>query len=249
MQPDDADILNIKLFPLYPDPPPVKPWYVPLQLMRLQEVMDKTWDVTMKKVGHFSSIRRPTSNPSQIVPHIDGVNTVQRISELADADYDLVAKCIQHLLYYRTLELHPPFTFLSIYAPTPLLPAFLDSPSLSLECMAYTASTSTSLPASSLFALYCSLHPRQTLKKWYQEHRPLVEKIDVRRFISFGMIIGLIHKVQRYAVGGNGRDREGLGQLLDGMRSFDEWCAEKQVGEKAVLKEIKSRGDVLVLTR
>lgn len=38
------------------------------------------------------------TNEIQIVPFIDGINSVKRISELADADYTLTKKCIEHLL-------------------------------------------------------------------------------------------------------------------------------------------------------
>lgn len=35
----------------------------------------------------------------QIVPFIDGINSVRRIAERAEADFILVKKCIEHLLY------------------------------------------------------------------------------------------------------------------------------------------------------
>ena len=35
----------------------------------------------------------------QVVPFIDGLNSVRRIAELADVDYQLVKKCIEHLLF------------------------------------------------------------------------------------------------------------------------------------------------------
>ena len=42
--------LNIKLFPVYPAPPQVKAWDVPLFAVRYETFMDENWDLTMQKV-------------------------------------------------------------------------------------------------------------------------------------------------------------------------------------------------------
>ena len=46
--------MNIKLFPIYPSPPPVKAWQVPLFTVRYQAFMDENWDLTLQRVwlGH-----------------------------------------------------------------------------------------------------------------------------------------------------------------------------------------------------
>jgi hypothetical protein len=47
---DELNTLNIKLFPIYPSPPAVKAWYVPLFTVRYQAFMDENWDLTMQRV-------------------------------------------------------------------------------------------------------------------------------------------------------------------------------------------------------
>ncbi|CAG8165420.1 unnamed protein product [Penicillium nalgiovense] len=47
---DELNTLNIKLFPIYPSPPPVKAWQVPLFTLRYQAFMDENWDLTMQRV-------------------------------------------------------------------------------------------------------------------------------------------------------------------------------------------------------
>ena len=47
---DDLNTLNIKLFPIYPSPPSVKAWHVPLFTVRYQTFMDENWDLTMQRV-------------------------------------------------------------------------------------------------------------------------------------------------------------------------------------------------------
>lgn len=49
-EPDDLNTLNVKLFPVYPAPPPVKAWQVPLFTVRYQAFMDENWDLTMQRV-------------------------------------------------------------------------------------------------------------------------------------------------------------------------------------------------------
>ncbi|PYI05024.1 NPR2-domain-containing protein [Aspergillus sclerotiicarbonarius CBS 121057] len=99
---DELNTLNIKLFPVYPAPPPVKAWHVPLFTVRYQTFMDENWDLTMQR----------------IVPHINGVNSVRIISILADTDFSLTCRAIRHLLYYGCLFLLDIFSFSAIYAPT-----------------------------------------------------------------------------------------------------------------------------------
>ncbi|KAI9761336.1 MAG: hypothetical protein M4579_001126 [Chaenotheca gracillima] len=187
---DESNTINIKLFPLYPPPPPVKSWHVPLSTVRLESLMDENWDLTMQK----------------IVPFIDGINSVRRISEHADADYNLVKKCIEHLLYYRTLLLLPPHHFSAVFAPSSDLPLFLSSPSMQTECASYVSTSTDGTPIlpSRLIALYASLRHGQSLKQWCieQGRDGRLDGIDLRRFVTFGLIKGIIYRVHKWVVRG-----------------------------------------------
>jgi hypothetical protein len=61
---DDLNTLNIKLFPIYPAPPPVRAWQVPLFTVRYQTFVDENWDLTMQRV-------RGQSQPSNIADRPD----------------------------------------------------------------------------------------------------------------------------------------------------------------------------------
>lgn len=52
---DEINTLNIKLFPTYPPPPPVKAWQVPLFTVRWESFIDENWDLTIQRVNPFLS--------------------------------------------------------------------------------------------------------------------------------------------------------------------------------------------------
>ena len=56
------------------------------------------------------------------------------------------------------------------------------------------------IPHQTLITLYTSLRHGLTLRNWVLENRDLLHGIDVRRFITFGIIKGFLYRVHRYAV-------------------------------------------------
>ncbi|KAF7597036.1 Nitrogen permease regulator 2 [Aspergillus hancockii] len=253
---DELNTLNIKLFPVYPAPPSVKAWHVPLFTVRYQTFMDENWDLTMQR----------------IVPHINGVNSVRIISILADTDFSLTCRAIRHLLYYNSLLLLDIFSFSAIYAPTALFSSTIASDeNMQRECARYvntlfaspvaastltnptrsydpdavwpplgehltgttanidiassngsvrprspsptptiTAPGSTATTAEDhperevvdgvgIVELYASLKQGQSVKQWYLHHNRQLAHIDIRRFITFGIIKGFLYRVHKYA--------------------------------------------------
>lgn len=268
---DAANTLNIKLFPTYPPPPPLYAHHVPLSTVRLESLVDENWDLTMLR----------------ILPWIDGVNSVKQISLLADADFKLVKKAIRHLLYYGCVLLLDVFSFSAIYAPTESISDFVESEATQEECATYVALPDTVISGeegsvancTQLVELYLSLRQGQSIKAWCMEHAETVSKIDVRRFITFGVIKGLLYRVHRYAFATSKRRAKGvtrgnfkhakrkekdekgqrtgenetedikLEKYLDGTHCFDEICTDLMVSEKELLGRLKAWGDVQILCR
>ncbi|EZF24317.1 hypothetical protein H112_03183 [Trichophyton rubrum D6] len=253
---DELNTLNVKLFPLYPSPPIVKAWHVPLFTVRCETFMDENWDLTMRR----------------IVPYINGINSVRKISILSDADFTLTCRAIRHLIYYGCAFLLDIFSFSAIYAPTAEFSStIVTDKKMQCECARYVnirfspisesspvirptstlgisssasnlqrASLShsshkvsvpnddpwvehdsiwpkidTSIPSTSgegsskfnsrtivdgvgLIELYSSLKQGQTVKQWYLKHMRELANIDVRRFITFGVIKGFLYRVHKY---------------------------------------------------
>ena len=205
---DTSNTLNIKLFPTYPPPPPLYAHQVPLRTVGLKHLVDENWDLTMLRV----------------LPWIDGINSVKQIALLADADFKLVKKAIRHLLYYGCVLLLDVFSFSAIYAPTAQIREFVESAEMQEECARYVASSDshpsdttgfqrplsseddndndaskTEIKGTQLGELYLSIKQGQSVKSWCVERSDVVSKIDVRRFITFGVIKGFLYRMHKYA--------------------------------------------------
>jgi hypothetical protein len=216
---DDANTLNIKLFPTYAPPPPLLPHHVPLSTVRLSTLVDPNWDLTMLL----------------ILPHINGINSVRQIALLADADYKLVRKAISHLLYYNCIFILDVFSFSAIYAPTAELSDFVENEDVQAECARYVATrdhgfsergrSPEPIRGPQLVELYCALKQGQSVKSFYMEHASALAGIDVRRFITFGVIKGFVYRVHKYALAINSRAaaRSGKGGKARSQQQQQQW--------------------------
>lgn len=54
-----------------------------------------------------------------------------------------------------------------------------------------------------LFELYTSLRHGKLLRQWITENKNALGGIDIRRFISFGVIKGFLYRVHRYPILGD----------------------------------------------
>jgi hypothetical protein len=232
---DDSNTINLKLFPTPPAPAPVYAWHVPLSTVQLTTFTASS-DLTLTRV----------------IPFIDGVCSVAQIAELADTDLGLTRKAIQHLLYYGCVLLLDIFQFSAIYAPTAEIGSFVENEDAQTEAVRYVCmgtyrrlheheSTSGSkdkwgwrsaevgIDRAKLVALYTSLKQGQTLRSWCSEHGMLLQGIDVRRFITFGIIKGFLYRIHKYVVatnlsipvdGGGGRRGDDFEHDLDARGPF-----------------------------
>ncbi|KAK9467546.1 nitrogen permease regulator 2 [Lipomyces arxii] len=238
---DDTNIIDVKLFPLHPPPPRIKAFHVPISTVQLKTLMDVNWDPTMEK----------------IVDYIDGINSVRKIADLADTDYDLTRKCIQHLMYYNCVIIVDIFQFGNSYACTADITAFAEDKHVGEECQAYVASPG--IPkrnACELLELYCSLNNGQTVKEWYISNREQMRGIDIRRFISFGVIKGIIYRIMEIPVledvspdALTGIDSTGkrMLRLLQKTRHFDDICTDLQISKTEAIKCLEKYGDVVLI--
>jgi hypothetical protein len=249
---DDANTINMKLFPIHKHPPPVKSWHVPISKMNFSEITDDTWDLTVKK----------------ILTQIDGIKDVRRIAHEADVALDLAKIALQHLLYYDTILMLDLFLFGNIYAPTQEINDFLENKDgMQDECANYVYINGPRLSNFYLCRLFTSLCTSRTVKEWLKLHMdqgfPVLNFVDVRRFIQFGVIKGLIYRVHKYAVSNQylaslvtGQSvKVAGGDLLqmytDGCHCFDQVIAERNMGDVKIMDQLRKfpKGDVEIIYR
>lgn len=292
---DDATLLNLKLFPLRPQPPVVHTWHVPLSLVRFSSMQTVHWDLTVQRV----------------IPFIDGINSISIIATLADTDLELTVNAITHLVYYGCILLLDIFSFNAIYAPTPEIAIFVADEAAQEECRRYIASpvsifgkdpetiralTSKTLKSANIsernthtvplhttidppssahvMDLYFSLRHGQALREWCLAHASQLSGIDVRRFITFGIIKGFLYRIHRYAVASarpgspdepratgstspqkkrdmdvNDQTAESLSKYLDGLYCMDAICTELKIVEKEAIEKLKSCGGLVMINK
>ncbi|SPO42939.1 related to NPR2 - nitrogen permease regulator [Moesziomyces antarcticus] len=179
------DAINLKLFPVYPNPPAVNDWDVPVALLDLQSRVDGNWDLTLRR----------------ILPFIDGVHHVKRIAQLADADLGLTRACLEHLVHYGCIVVVDIFQYFNMYTVRPAIAKMADDEALGRECATYVTRPGYPMPSyPELLRLYSLLRAGKTLHDWIEDNDLDDKGIDVRRFVSFGVIQGFLRRVHRYPI-------------------------------------------------
>lgn len=243
----------MKLFPAHRNPPPVKSWHVPITKINLMDLVDDRWDLTLRK----------------IIPEIDGINDVRKIAYNADVALDLTKLALQHLLYYETILMLDMFFFTNIYAVMPAISDFINNAdNMQDECANYVFTSGEKLANYYLCRLFTSLCQGRTLKEWLKLHMEegfeVMKYVDVRRFVQFGVIKGILKRVHKYPVSSQylagiltgeiaiKDDGDSLQKYTDGCHCFDQIIVERNMTDALITKELmkmKPSGDVQILYR
>ncbi|XP_006457955.1 hypothetical protein AGABI2DRAFT_199067 [Agaricus bisporus var. bisporus H97] len=230
---DRFNSIELKIFPFYPNPPPVHDWLVPLALINLAKRIDDNWDLTMAKV---------------VCKFIDGTNHVSRIAHLADSEINLTRQAVSHLLYHQVIMTIDIFQYSNMYTLRKNIQWLADETHVKEECGPYVTKPGNPIPDwPQLLHLYSRLKPGKTVYEWQEEYEVEELGVDVRRFTSFGVIKGFLRRVHRWPVylppslsqktetstaltGGGLECPPQLMPLLDGEHHTDELCTMFEVG-------------------
>lgn len=215
----ETQTISFKLFPTYPSPPLIRSHDVPLLTVQLESLMTEDWDLTLQKV----------------IPYIDGVRSVKRVSEAANVEYILTRKCIEHLVYYGCLITIDIFQFSNSYSVTPKISLLISDEQTQKELRSYVIVRSTHnsrpLSAMQLIELYLKLERGKTLMQWVRENSSLICDLDIRRFITFGVIKGFLRRLHKYPIVSDYNqllEESTLTRFVDGKHCLDEACVELQ---------------------
>jgi nitrogen permease regulator 2-like protein len=255
----------MKLFPTHPDPPVVKSWHVPISKVKLADLVDDRWDLTLRK----------------ILPEINGINDVRRIAHNADVSLDLTKTALQHLLYYQTIIMLDLFLMGNIYAVMPGITDFVNNvDDIQGECGDYVCKYNLRFSSYDLCRLFTSFSYGRSVKDWLKLHadegRDVFRYVDIRRLVQFGVIKGLMRLVNKYAVSSqylaslaqgdaqsdaafendlntnNGERAKALVKYTNGCHSFNQIICEMDISESDIRKELSKMqppGDIQILYR
>ncbi|GJN70297.1 tumor suppressor candidate 4 [Purpureocillium lilacinum] len=251
---DEANTINMKLFPHHPNPPVVQGWHVPVAKTKFSEIVDPTWDLTLQKV----------------VTKIDGVSDVRRIAHDAGVSLDLAKTALRHLLFYDTILLLDMFFFASCYAPRPGIHDFIHNvDGMVDECAGYVSHGRVRVANYHLIKLMTTLSPGKSIREWIHAHQEngfdVLTYVDVRRFVQFGVIKGCLYRVHKYImskqylaalVTGHSRPVPGgdsLQKYTDGNHHFDQIMTERNLTDGEIMDKLKvlpvPKGDLTVFYR
>ena len=170
------------------------PWQVPVLVAELDSLTKASWDLCLLK----------------IIPYIDGVFHVKRIAAESEVDCKLVQRALRQLLYYGCIALSDIFQFSNVYAVTAKMSEFSRHRQMARECVEYVVGPepppfSAPSPARPsfrrVFKVYSELARGVPMRELCLRARLLREGlIDVRRFVTFGVVNGIIRRVHRYPV-------------------------------------------------
>ncbi|XP_065829294.1 GATOR1 complex protein NPRL2-like isoform X2 [Oscarella lobularis] len=216
---DEANSICLKVVPDCCDAPAVLDHQVPIFCIDQLKIAGTTWDLTIQ----------------QVLPYIDGFNHVNHISQKSSVDLSLVRLCIQHLLHHDVIKLISIFQYSNVYATLPAVSQLIENEELAEECLTFVTKRGNSRPSiKDVFSLYCALCHGVTVKDLCTaRHETQGLGIDERRFIQFGLMKGLIARVQKYPVLLG--DKPSVGRLkpfssmLTGKHNMDEICCHSEL--------------------
>lgn len=303
---DEVNTLNIKLFPTLANPAPVKAWHVPLFTVHIESLMDENWDLTMQRVIPFingvNSVKKiafladaDLNLTRKCVRHllyygcillldIFSFNAIYaptaEFSSMIATDSEMQTECAR----YVNTAFEPSRLETSASAGE-VIGSFKSSSVAATTAISSdedfwpTSGRGDTIDGITIVQLFAALRQGFTVRDWYRQNSNLLANIDLRRFITFGIIKGFLYRIHRYAVQTNPKDKNlsstqdrdantagkasnkdsrndrrrllPLTAFLDGTHSFDEICTYFEISEKELLHRLMQPqlGEVVVLCR
>lgn len=291
---DDINTLNVKLFPTLPNPAKVKAWHVPLFAVRIESLMDDNWDLTMQRIIPFingvNSVKKIAA-----LADADLKLTIKCVRHLLYYGCVLLLDIFRFDAIYAPAAEFSSMIATNIemqaecarYINTAFEPSRLDNASSSAEAVGSFKSGSVGanmmgaeqdsfwprnandeiVDGVSIVQLFACLSQGLTVREWYLQNSSMLANVDVRRFITFGVIKGFLYRIHRYAFQtlkasnadkkmshqekSKQQQRLSLTWFLDGTHCFDEICTYFEISEKELLKRLNDHrlGEVIVICR
>ena len=220
---DELNTLNIKLFPTLPNPASVKPWHVPLFSVRIETMVDENWDLTMLRIIPFingvNSVKRiailadaDLKLTKKCVKHLLYYGCVLLLDIFSfNAIYAPTAEFANMIVKDTEMQKECARYVNTALAPAAQEEAILDGAERRTSGLtnATTLQDDEIWPLTgkgdpidgvTIVQLFANLRQGLTVREWYAQNANLFANIDLRRFVTFGVIKGFLYRIHRYAI-------------------------------------------------
>lgn len=148
----------------------------------------------------------------RIIPHINGVHHIARIASLADVEVRLVKRAVRGLVSHGRMRLLDLCSFGAGYKLTESFGAFVrDDQGVTREGVRYFCSGASrdgggeadvKTSTHHILTLYTALNTHQSVHDFALAQQPLLHAlgIDIRRFVTFGVLKGFLRRVHKYVL-------------------------------------------------
>ncbi|KAK5057816.1 hypothetical protein LTR84_011817 [Exophiala bonariae] len=237
---DELNTLNIKLFPTLPNPASVKPWHVPLFTVRIDTMIDENWDLTMLRIIPFingiNSVKRIATLADadikltkKCIKHFLYYGCVLLLDIFSFNNIYAVTAEFAHMIAKDTEMQKECARYVNMaFAPGGQEEAIVDGSASERRTSGLTSTTiglqddeiwpltgkGDAIDGVGIVQLFACLRQGFTVREWYARNANMLANIDMRRFITFGVIKGFLYRVHRYAI----RTQKGTIGAADGYR-------------------------------
>ncbi|XP_060127515.1 GATOR1 complex protein NPRL2 isoform X1 [Zootoca vivipara] len=254
---DESNTIHLKVIEQRPDPPIVQEYDVPV-FTQDKDDFNSQWDLTTQ----------------QILPYIDGFRHVQKISAEADVELNLVRIAVQNLLSgnrrsrmrrsgksppaHNSASPSNPFrhkdgppeqivVYSNVYCTTPKVQDLVDDKCLQDECLSYVTKPGHKRASlRDIFQLYCGLSPGTTVRDLICRYTLQLQRVDERKLVQFGLMKGLIRRLQKYPVKVARDERSHPARLYTGCHSYDEICCKTGMSYRELDERLENDPNIIV---
>ena len=193
----------------------------------------------------------------QLLPYIDGKQTVLSIAGQADMELSIVYACLQNLVYYNVVHLLPAFLYSNIYTVTTEVDRLLSDLLLQKECLDYVAHGHRVPLLRDVLRFYCDMKAGTSVRVLCLRHSPHKLGIDERKLVQFGILNSFIRRLMRYPVRLQGRTgpynlghrimSQSMVAMFNGRHCYDEICCRFTISPQELDDKIENDSNILIL--
>lgn len=200
--------LELPKYLFYKEPQIIQEWDVPVPLQDLFNLDILCEDMVVTRVAEMCN----------------GQRYVKRIANKLDADLGPIQLALQNLLYRKLITIIDIFQYSNRYHASSEIHRISSEPLILIAACEYVTGQYTRDWMDRLHYLYCDLRRHETLKEFITRNK--LQHFEARKFITFGLINGLIRRIFGYPIIDSAHVKVNCkhARLLDGRHHLDEIC-------------------------